>query len=172
MVHGWYFWRSKSENQRFSEKSRSNIDFSVTFRTQSIFSITAKKVSKHGVCSGPYFPAFGLNTSYLSIFSPNARKYGPEKTLYLVTFHAVYICRTLHFRCLTRFWIRLRNLLLRNFLQMYSTIKSKVGFPLNLESDWFFKEKRGFPLRISLVNAKKSTQKWGPFSSTSTDVFL
>ena len=55
---------------------------------------------------------------------------------------------------------------------MYSTIKGKVGFPLNLESDWFFKEKRSFPLRISLVNAKKSTQKWGPFSSTSTDVFL
>ena len=30
--------------------------------------------------SGPYFPAF---------FSPNAGKYGPEKTLYLDTFHAV-----------------------------------------------------------------------------------
>ena len=29
--------------------------------------------------SGPYFPAFGLNTEYLSAFSPNAGKYGPEK---------------------------------------------------------------------------------------------
>ena len=29
--------------------------------------------------SGPYFPAFGLNTEYLSVFSPNAEKYGPEK---------------------------------------------------------------------------------------------
>ena len=29
--------------------------------------------------SGPYFPAFGLNTPYLSTFSPNAGKYGPEK---------------------------------------------------------------------------------------------
>ena len=29
---------------------------------------------------GPYFP----------VFSPNAEKYGPEKTLYLDTFHAVY----------------------------------------------------------------------------------
>ena len=28
--------------------------------------------------SGPYFPAFGLNTPYLSIFSPNAGKYGPD----------------------------------------------------------------------------------------------
>ena len=33
--------------------------------------------------SGPYFPAFGLNkeryTPYLSVFSPNAGKYGSEK---------------------------------------------------------------------------------------------
>ena len=29
--------------------------------------------------SGPYFPAFGLNTEYLSAFSPNAGKYGQEK---------------------------------------------------------------------------------------------
>ena len=35
------------------------------------------------------FPAFGLNTLYLSVFSPNAGKHGPEKTPYLDTFHAV-----------------------------------------------------------------------------------
>ena len=28
---------------------------------------------------------------YLSVFSPNAGKYGPEKTPYLDTFHAVFI---------------------------------------------------------------------------------
>ena len=28
--------------------------------------------------SGPFFPAFGMNTKYLSVFSPNAGKYGPE----------------------------------------------------------------------------------------------
>ena len=41
--------------------------------------------------SGLYFPAFELNTdnSYVSVFSPNAGKYGPEKTSYLDTFHAV-----------------------------------------------------------------------------------
>ena len=39
----------------------------------------ARKVSKYGVFSGPYFPAF----------SPNTGKYGPEKTSYLDTFHAV-----------------------------------------------------------------------------------
>ena len=42
--------------------------------------ITAWKVSKYGVYSGPYFP----------VFSPNAGKYEPEKTPYLDTFHTVY----------------------------------------------------------------------------------
>ena len=28
--------------------------------------------------SGPYFPAFGLNTPYLSVFSLNVGQYGPE----------------------------------------------------------------------------------------------
>ena len=49
-------------------------------------------MSKYGVFSSPHFPAFGLNrrdTSYLSVFSPNLGKYGPGKTPYLDTFHAV-----------------------------------------------------------------------------------
>ena len=37
------------------------------------------KLSRYGVFSGPYFP----------VFSPNTEKYGPEKTSYLDTFHAV-----------------------------------------------------------------------------------
>ena len=37
--------------------------------------VTAWKVSKYGVFSGPYFPAF----------SPNTGKYGPVKTPYLET---------------------------------------------------------------------------------------
>ena len=41
--------------------------------------LTAWKVSKYEVISGPYFPVFGLNTG----------KYGPEITSYLDTFHAV-----------------------------------------------------------------------------------
>ena len=39
------------------------------------------------------FSAFGLNrrdTPYLSVFNLNAGKYGPEKTPYLDTFHAVH----------------------------------------------------------------------------------
>ena len=52
-------------------------------------------MSKNGVISGPYFPAFGLNTERyfvcLSVFSLNAGKYGPEVTPFLDTFHAVFI---------------------------------------------------------------------------------
>ena len=36
-------------------------------------------MSKYGVISSPYFPVFGLT----------ARKYGPEITQYLDTFHVV-----------------------------------------------------------------------------------
>ena len=48
---------------------------------------TAWKVFQYGVFSSSYFPAFGLNTE--RYFNPNAGKYGPEKTPYLDTFHAV-----------------------------------------------------------------------------------
>ena len=40
---------------------------------------TARKVSKYGVFSGPYF----------AVFSQNTGKYGSEKTPYLNDFHAV-----------------------------------------------------------------------------------
>ena len=46
--------------------------------------VTAWKVFKYGVSSGPY----------LSVFSANAGKYGPEKTPYVDTFHAVSITST------------------------------------------------------------------------------
>ena len=56
-----------------------------------IFDIaTAWKLSKYGVISGHYFPVFGLNTE------PNIGKYGPGKTLYLGTSHAVCICTSGH----------------------------------------------------------------------------
>ena len=44
---------------------------------------TAWEVSKYGVCSGPYFPVFGLSTG----------QYGPGNTPYLDTFHAVVATR-------------------------------------------------------------------------------
>ena len=47
---------------------------------------TAWKMSKYGAFFGPYFPVF---TPQISAFSPNTEKYGPGKTPYLDTFHAV-----------------------------------------------------------------------------------
>ena len=35
------------------------------------------------------------NTEYLSVFTPNAGKYGPKKTPYLDTFHAVPVINNL-----------------------------------------------------------------------------
>ena len=49
--------------------------------------ITAWKVSKYGVFSGPHFP----------VFSPSTGKYGQEKTLYLDSFHAVYFLAIIQF---------------------------------------------------------------------------
>ena len=48
-------------------------------QSYSDYTHTARKVSKYGVFPGPHFLAFGLNIG----------KYGPEKTPYLDTFHAL-----------------------------------------------------------------------------------
>ena len=57
--------------------------------------ITAWKVPKYVVFSGPYFPAYTRDTEYLSVFSPNKGKHGPEKTPFLDTFHKVYENQTI-----------------------------------------------------------------------------
>ena len=44
--------------------------------------------------SCPYFPVFGLNTPYLSVFSPNAGKYGLEKNPNLDSFTQWLLCRS------------------------------------------------------------------------------
>ena len=52
----------------------------------------AGEVSKEGVFSSLYFPAFKLNTKICgvnSVFSTSIEKYRSEITLYLDTFHAV-----------------------------------------------------------------------------------
>ena len=60
-------------------------------------------MSKYRVSSGLYFPAFGLNTEryYLSVFSPNAGKYGPERTPYLDTFHKMNLWISVCLICCT-----------------------------------------------------------------------
>ena len=47
--------------------------------------VTAWKVSKYGVISGPYF----------AVFSPNTGKYGPEITSYLDTAQCLFMSVTL-----------------------------------------------------------------------------
>ena len=56
-------------------------------------------MSKNGVFSGLYFPAIGLNTERYEVFSANAGKYRPVKTLYLQTFHAVFCIIIYSFAC-------------------------------------------------------------------------
>ena len=55
-------------------------------------SITAWKVSKYGVFSVPYFPAFRLNTERLRIQS-ECGKIRTRKTPYFDTFHAVQLLK-------------------------------------------------------------------------------
>ena len=43
------------------------------------------------VCISPHLEWIRRDTPYLSVFSPNAGKYGLEKTPYLPTFHAVHL---------------------------------------------------------------------------------
>ena len=57
-----------------------------------LLSITAWKVSKYGVFSGPYFPAFGLNMERTGVslrIQAESGKILTKKTPYLDTFHAV-----------------------------------------------------------------------------------
>ena len=76
-VERWFF---------FNWITTSFLFFWLIFRIKKLKQITAWKVSKYGVISGPYFPVFGLNTDWIrteSVFSPNTGKYEPETTPYL-----------------------------------------------------------------------------------------
>ena len=78
------------------------------------------------VCIFPHSDWTRRDTPYLSVFSPNAGKCGPEKTSYLDTFHAVlpkmdlfvnYFCKGLYVRCFLRSWLCVRLFLDSNILQ-------------------------------------------------------
>ena len=68
-----------------------NLGFSYELRKQKL--TLCEKCPNTEFFFGPYFPAFGQNTERYSVFSPNTRKYGPEKTPYLDAFHAVLLLR-------------------------------------------------------------------------------
>ena len=57
-----------------------------------VYSSTASKLSKYGLFSGPYFPAFGLNTERYSVslrIQSECGKMRTRKTPYLDTFHTM-----------------------------------------------------------------------------------
>ena len=74
-----------SKNIFFTEDLRTTASANADICTLSIGYLqkkliyTAWKVSVFGSFSDPYFLAFGLNMEYLSVLSPTAVKYGPEK---------------------------------------------------------------------------------------------
>ena len=68
-----------------------SLSYTLQFSTDPIRSDKqAWKVSKYGVISGMIF-LYSDGIPYLSVFSPNTGKYGPEITPYLDTFHAVWV---------------------------------------------------------------------------------
>ena len=79
-----------------------------------VCSYTAWKESKYGVFSGPYFPAFELNTE-----KKGQAKYGPEKNPYLDTFHVVNNLALNNLTDLTR--------LIRFFVLLSLHTVSKIG---------------------------------------------
>ena len=60
-----------------------------------LFLSLCEKCPNTEIFSGPYFTSFRVNTERYVVFNPNAGKYGPGKTLYLDTFHAVHTMGTL-----------------------------------------------------------------------------
>ena len=65
---------------------------------RSLANITVWNVSKYGVFLVrilPHLDWIQKDTKYLSVFSPNAGKYGPEKIPSLDTFHAVHLWWTM-----------------------------------------------------------------------------
>ena len=59
-----------------------NCDYVLSCNLQKCGKLHCMKSDRIRSFSGPYFPAFGLNTPCLSVFSPNAGKYGPENSKY------------------------------------------------------------------------------------------
>ena len=96
----WFFTeRSKADGEEPLELARFRRDCTCDGMTD-IHYVKSIRIRSF---SGPYFLAFGLNTEwiqkdteYLSIFSPNAGKCGPEKLLMRALFtHCLFLLKTL-----------------------------------------------------------------------------
>ena len=104
--------------------------------------------------SGLHFPAFRLNMEKCEVsilFSPNAGKYGPEKTPNLDTFHAILV------QVVKTLCKDLRNLLL--LLYRFRRIRGTEGYLMLFSTNWkvdiiFWRIMANFSyeLRISLFD--------------------
>ena len=74
----WRQWQ-RQRHHEFFLKMKNILSHWKTFVKVIWMTNPSVKEYKHGVLSGPYFPAFGLNTWI----------YGPKKTPYLDTFHTL-----------------------------------------------------------------------------------
>ena len=76
-----YFYLIWSSGLFKNQKSELLFKSCCSCKKYMLWSYSAWIVSKYRVFSSPYLP----------VFSPKTGKYGPEKTLYLDTFHAVLV---------------------------------------------------------------------------------
>ena len=81
-----FSWTKKISNESFLtfRELQPLVSYKRVFCKKNTCTGTAWRVSKYGDFSGPYFPHsdwIRRGTDYLSVFSPNEGKYGPEKTL-------------------------------------------------------------------------------------------
>ena len=84
--------------------------------------------------SGSYFPAFRLNTLYVSIISLNAEKYRPEKTPNTDTFNAVIIESGFNLAH-DKFWKCITSVLLFQFTSNFHQIFYSF---LGLSMEWVY----------------------------------
>ena len=93
-----YFWININFFWVFTTFQSLNRDRLLKCLIRWLWGFTAWKVSKYRVFSGPYFPAFGLNTErYRAYFASlriqsKCRKIRTRKTTHLDNFHAVVVC--------------------------------------------------------------------------------
>ena len=95
----WLEYNCKFCNNKWAYLTKSDLLRVCCFTCQnhrriSLFTLTAWKVSKYGIFSGPHFLAFGLNTERYSVslrIQFKCGKYRPEKTPYFNTLYVVAI---------------------------------------------------------------------------------
>ena len=100
---------------------------------------TAFQVSKYGVFSGPYFPAFGMNTEKYGVslcIQSKCRKIRTRKTPNTDIFQAVELVwpkKQHHLKS----WVKLKALIQRNFWVLFKTYVFKSIFKIKLNSNHF-----------------------------------